>query len=110
MSQVAASGSMDGQTQANPGNELDRLFLGNSELAGPMRSYAWANTPIGPPQSWPESLKTAVRIMLTSRQPIWIGWGRELIYFYNDPYKSIIGGRHPWALGRPTSDVWREIW
>ena len=48
--------------------------------------------------------------MLTSRQPIWIGWGRELIYLYNDPYKSIIGGRHPWALGRPTSEVWREIW
>ena len=48
--------------------------------------------------------------MLTSRQPIWIGWGRELIYFYNDPYKSIIGGKHPWALGRPTTEVWREIW
>ena len=40
--------------------------------------------------------------MLTSRQPIWIGWGKELTYFYNDPYKSIIGGKHPWALGRPT--------
>ena len=49
-------------------------------------------------------------IMLTSRQPIWIGWGPELIYLYNDPYKSIIGGKHPWALGRPTSTVWHEIW
>ena len=39
--------------------------------------------------------------MLTSRQPIWIGWGPELIYLYNDPYKSIIGGKHPWALGQP---------
>nr|WP_247894085.1 response regulator [Azospirillum endophyticum] len=48
--------------------------------------------------------------MLTSRQPIWIGWGRELTYLYNDPYKSIIGGKHPWALGLPTSTVWREIW
>jgi PAS domain S-box-containing protein len=48
--------------------------------------------------------------MLTSQQPIWIGWGDELIYFYNDPYKSIIGGKHPWALGRPTLEVWREIW
>ena len=41
---------------------------------------------------------------------MWIGWGKELIYFYNDPYKSIIGGIHPWALGQRTSDVWREIW
>ncbi|HLJ71603.1 MAG TPA: hypothetical protein VKU03_09815, partial [Roseiarcus sp.] len=52
----------------------------------------------------------ALRIMLTSRQPIWVGWGQDLIYFYNDPYKSIIGGKHPWALGRPTKEVWREIW
>ena len=40
--------------------------------------------------------------MLTSRQPIWIGWGRDLVFFYNDPYKSIIGGKHPVALGQPT--------
>jgi PAS domain S-box-containing protein len=52
----------------------------------------------------------AVRIMLSSRQPIWIGWGKELTYFYNDAYKSIIGGKHPWALGRPTREVWHEIW
>ncbi len=44
------------------------------------------------------------------RQPIWIGWGKELIYLYNDPYQSIIGARHPWALGQPVSQVWRELW
>ena len=75
-----------------------------------MRGFDWASTSIGTPESWPQSLKTAVRIMLTSQQPIWIGWGKQLIYLYNDPYKSIIGGKHPWALGRPTSVVWREIW
>jgi PAS domain S-box-containing protein len=48
--------------------------------------------------------------MLTSLQPIWIGWGKDLTYFYNDPYKAIIGGRHPWALGQPTREVWGEIW
>jgi PAS domain S-box-containing protein len=75
-----------------------------------MRSIEWANTPVGPPEEWPSSLKTAVRIMLTSRQPIWIGWGPDLTFFYNDAYKSIIGRRHPWALGLPTSVVWHEIW
>ncbi|WP_451984568.1 response regulator [Azospirillum endophyticum] len=75
-----------------------------------MRVHDWGATPLGPPDGWPQSLKTAVRIMLTSRQPIWIGWGRDLTYLYNDPYKSIIGGKHPWALGLPTSAVWREIW
>jgi len=48
--------------------------------------------------------------MLSSRQPIWIGWGPDLVFFYNDPYKTIIGGKHPWALGRPTRIVWKEIW
>jgi signal transduction histidine kinase len=88
----------------------DRLFLGHSELAGLMRELDWSGTPLGSPANWPESLKTAVRVILTSRQPFWIGWGRELIYFYNDAYKSIIGGKHPWALGKPTALVWREIW
>jgi len=86
------------------------LFLGQSELAGRMRRFDWAQTSIGSPEQWPESLKTAIRIILTSRQPFWIGWGEELVYFYNDPYKSIIGGKHPVALGQPASVVWREIW
>src|SRR5678816_4359622 len=63
-----------------------------------------------PPIAWPRSLKTAVRILLTSRQPFWLGWGPELTYLYNDPYKSIIGGKHPHALARPFAEVWREIW
>jgi hypothetical protein len=48
--------------------------------------------------------------MLNSLQPIGIGWGKELIYLYNDAYKSIIGGRHPKALGRPAAKVWPETW
>ncbi len=88
----------------------ERPLLGNSELARLMRVFDWESTSIGAPEAWPKSLRTAVGIMLTSRQPIWIGWGRELIYLYNDPYKSIIGGKHPWALGKPASVVWREIW
>ena len=90
--------------------EPERPVVGNSELAQLMRAFDWAGTPLGEPKTWPQSLKTAVGIMLASRQPIWIGWGPELIYLYNDPYKSIIGGKHPWALGKPTSVVWREIW
>ena len=88
-----------------------RAFLsGGGELGERMRALDWTKTPLGPPEAWPQSLKTAVRIMLTSRQPIWIGWGDELIYLYNDAYKTIIGGKHPDALGKPTAVVWREIW
>lgn len=91
--------------------ETDFGFLtGGGEMGALLRNVDWASTSLGPPNGWPRSLKMAIRIMLTSRQPIWVGWGEELIFFYNDAYKSIIGGRHPDALGRPTSEVWREIW
>src|SRR5215471_15226170 len=83
---------------------------GGGELGALMRAYDWTRTPLGPAAAWPRSLKTAVRIMLTSRQPFWIGWGPELTYLYNDPYKSIIGGRHPHALGKPFREVWPETW
>ncbi len=85
-------------------------LAGGGDLGARMRAFDWASTPLGAPEAWPQSLKTAVGIMLSSRQPIWIGWGKELTYLYNDPYKTIIGGKHPWALGKPTSVVWREIW
>src|SRR5215510_11892430 len=87
-------------TTPDPTNELARLIS----------EFDWSKTSIGSREKWPQSLKTAVRIMLTSRQPIWVGWGEKLIYLYNDPYKSIIGGKHPDALGQPVSTVWREIW
>ncbi|MEH2193792.1 MAG: ATP-binding protein [Nostoc sp.] len=86
------------------------LLLGGGEMGARMREVDWSKTSLGPTQQWPQSLKTAVRIMLTCRQPMFVWWGEELINLYNDPYKAIIGGKHPEALGRPAYDVWREIW
>lgn len=80
------------------------------ELGERIAAFDWSNTSLGPIKSWPQSLKTCVHIMLSSRQPIWIGWGKELIKLYNDPYKSIVGGKHPWALGAPAHIVWKDIW
>ncbi|WP_373861881.1 response regulator [Cupriavidus alkaliphilus] len=103
----AAAGS---SAAAAPPADMPGFLAGGGEMGVLMRAFDWDATPLGPPQAWPHSLKTAIRIMLTSRQPIWIGWGEALHFFYNDAYKSIIGGKHPGALGQPTSVVWREIW
>ena len=89
---------------------IPEFLSGGGEMGQRIREFNWANTPLGPAQNWPQSLKTCIRIMLTSRQPIWIGWGKELIKFYNDPYKDIVRGKHPWALGTPASIVWKDIW
>jgi signal transduction histidine kinase/DNA-binding response OmpR family regulator len=90
--------------------EFASFLAGGGEMGSLMRLHDWSATSLGSPEHWPQSLRTALRIMLTSRQPIWIGWGTELNFFYNDAYRAIIGGKHPVALGRPTSHVWREIW
>jgi PAS domain S-box-containing protein len=95
--------------QEEPSFAIDFL-AGGGEMGELIRAKDWSQTPLGPVETWPQSLKTIVRIMLTSRQPIWIGWGPELIKLYNDPYKAIVGGKHPEALGQPASVVWREIW
>ena len=88
----------------------EQLFAGSSEMAGLMRSHDWSQTPLGAVEQWSQSLKTCVRIMLTSRQPMFVWWGDELINLYNDAYKAIVGGKHPQALGQPASVVWQEIW
>jgi len=95
----------------NMQNKVFPDFLsGGGEMGERIRNFDWAKTPLGPPEKWEQSLKTCVRIMLASSQPIWIGWGSTLIKLYNDPYKAIVGGKHPEALGSPASVVWRAIW
>jgi signal transduction histidine kinase len=89
----------------------DRLFAGESEMAALMRRLDWSATGVGRPEDWPRSLRTIVRVMLTSRFPMWMGWGPEVTFFYNDAYGAMtLGSKHPWALGRPTREVWAEIW
>lgn len=89
---------------------VSRVLEGGGELGALMRAFDWSSNPLGPPGQWPQSLKTAIRILLTSSQPMFVWWGPELINLYNDAYRSIVGGKHPQALGQPASTVWREIW
>src|ERR1700742_184862 len=91
-------------------DQVPEFLVGGGELGQLIRDYDWAKTSLGPVSTWPRSLRTSIQIMLTSRQPIWIGWGKNLIKLYNDPYKAIVGGKHPDALGNPASVVWKDIW
>jgi len=86
-------------------------FAGGGEMAALMRAKDWGATPLGPAGSWPQSLRTIVRVLLTSRFAMWMGWGPELTFLYNDAYGAMtLGAKHPWALGRPSREVWAEIW
>src|SRR4051812_32311290 len=70
----------------------------------------WGATPLGPRPSWPRSLKTVLDIILSSRQPMFVAWGPQLIFLYNDAYAEILGHKHPVALGRPFQQIWSDIW
>nr|WP_236519021.1 ATP-binding protein [Sandaracinus amylolyticus] len=75
-----------------------------------MRAVDWSRTPLGPVERWPQSLRTSVSTCLSSRFPILLWWGPELVKLYNDAYADIVGDKHPRALGRPGREVWPEIW
>ena len=88
-----------------------RFLDGGGEMGALMRAHDWAGTSLGPPDSWPQPLRTALRMLLNSGHPMYIWWGPELICFYNDAYRPSIGSdRHPRSLGRPGREVWAEIW
>ncbi|MGK5448493.1 SpoIIE family protein phosphatase [Streptomyces radiopugnans] len=94
---------------ADGAGPLELLFPGHSEMAGRMRAFDWAGTPMGDPAGWPASLRTACRICLTSRYPMFLWWGDDLRLLYNDAYQHLLGNKHP-ALARPGRQVWGEIW
>lgn len=85
--------------------------LEHSEMAELARRFDWSTTPLGPVSSWSQGLRTAVGICMTSRFPMLVVWGPELIKIYNDGYRPILGAdKHPRALGAPAREVWQEIW
>ncbi len=96
-----------------PKDSTDLSFLsGGGEMGERMRAFDWSSSPVGPVAQWPQSLKTAVSICISSRYPIVIWWGNpEYTMFYNDGYIPILGvTKHPGWLGRSGQECWKEIW
>jgi PAS domain S-box-containing protein len=85
-------------------------LTGGGEMGKLIREMDWSETPLGPIESWPQSLRTSILLMLKSRYPMFVWWGRELTNLYNDAYIPILGARHPEALGQPARRIWSEIW
>ena len=86
-------------------------LAGGGEMGARMRAKDWSATPLGSPETWPQSVKTAVSICLNSRFPILLWLGPELRIIYNDTYIPFLGDRkHPAMLGAPGREAWGEIW
>ncbi len=91
----------------------DLSFLSaKGEMGELTRNYDWGSTSLGTPDTWPQSLRTTLSILLNSKFPMFLFWGDEHICLYNDAYRPSLGinGKHPWALGKNGEEVWPEIW
>ena len=105
----------DGQTtfEASPAASRPGLdfIAGGGEMGALIRAHDWSGSALGPPETWPQALRTVIRLMLNTRHPMYVFWGQDGACFYNDAYRLSIGPeRHPSSLGRPAQEVWAEIW
>lgn len=92
----------DGPAQAG----TDRAWRGDPSTDG----IDWSATGLGEPARWPQSLRTAVSIVMGSRHPMFLAWGPALHFVFNEAYAPILGVRAAGAQGRPFAALWPEIW
>jgi signal transduction histidine kinase/DNA-binding response OmpR family regulator len=95
-----------------PVPESDTSFIvGGGETGTLVRAIDWQTTTLGPARAWPQSLRTALDICLSSRFPIALYWGSNFSMLYNDDLLPMVGAnKHPWAMGKPAQEVLPEIW
>ena len=87
-----------------------QFMAGGGKVGALMRSHDWSRSPLGHPSTWPQSLRSVVGLLLESRFPMFVAWGKELGFLYNDAYAEILGAKHPRSLGSRFNAIWSEIW
>jgi len=93
------------------GSKLEEsVFAAGGTVGALMRTIDWSATPLGPPDTWPQSLVSILSICLSTRFPIAVYWGPQFILLYNDAWIPLEGNRHPASLGRPASEALLETW
>src|ERR1043165_9245216 len=91
-------------------NLIDKVLTGGGEMGALMRAFDWSKTPLGPVETWPQSLRSAVSILLPSKAQIILFWGREFTVLYNDAYRPVLATKHPHVLGVSGQECWYETW
>ncbi len=83
---------------------------GTATMAVLIRDFDWSSSPMGEQSGWPSSLRAICALMRDSKFPMFLAWGSDLIFLYNDAYAELLGDKHPDALGARFEDVWSEVW
>jgi signal transduction histidine kinase len=90
--------------------QLERATASGGETGVLVRRFDWARTPLGPIETWPSALQTAVAVCLSSSFPMVLNWGEELIQIYNDAAIPVFGNRHPASMGGSCRSTFPEFW
>ena len=83
---------------------------GHGEMEILIRDFDWSRTALGPMEEWSPTLRIMIRFLLLNRFPLLLWWGPQYVSIYNDAYRPVLGAKHSWALGKPVSECWSEIW
>ncbi|HEV8335787.1 MAG TPA: ATP-binding protein [Candidatus Polarisedimenticolia bacterium] len=81
-------------------------LVGGGEMAKTIKAKDWSKTPLGPMDSWPQSLRTTVSLVQASNSPISLAWGPGHVQIYNDGYWPICGAKHPASMGQDFRECW----
>jgi len=106
----AAPGAAEAPPRTGGGAGAGMYFPGGGELGALIRGRDWGATPLGPVETWPQSLRTAASVALYSDFASVVLWGPELIQIYNDRYRVLMGAKHPAGLGQGNRECWPEAW
>src|SRR5215210_833107 len=100
---------MDEQRQELSELALDFL-AGGGEMGRRLRAHDWGATPLGRPERWPVTLKSAVKLLLAARSPIAVGWGPDLLTLHNEAYADVMRAHGPYRVGLPFRELSPEVW
>ncbi|MGQ5264358.1 SpoIIE family protein phosphatase [Micromonospora sp. ZYX-F-536] len=78
--------------------------------AAAVLAHDWAGTSLGPPERWDPAIRAVVDLILAAPMPMALAYGDDLVLLYNDGFAELLGSKHPSALGRPSAEVYAEIW
>ncbi len=88
-----------------------RFLAGGGDATRLILERDWSSHPLGPPDIWPDILKSTLSMVLNSSESMILAWGsEELTFFFNETYFPLLGPRVSWAMGAPFREVWADAW
>jgi PAS domain-containing protein len=77
------------------------------------RNIRWAETPLGPMNTWSTELRNMANVVMKDPRPAVMFWGPEVVMLYNEPYVELLGELHPRCMGVSArvglAEVWRRL-